>query len=127
MFYSDVGNSLLAVDEATSFEQFLGGNSGHPCIQVSLINMPSTGLVVASIALSTAPLQKESAEDRQATHRNAMHPWKSLKQCSSLVQVVLLHRPMEEQKISPRPPGLFEGTLETISADAVPCLDIAPC
>ncbi|CAE7520923.1 unnamed protein product [Symbiodinium sp. CCMP2456] len=79
MFYSDVGNSLLAVDE------------------VSLFNMPSTGLVVASIALSTAPSQKESAEDRQ---------------------VVLLHRPMEEQKISPRPPGLFEGTLETISSDA---------
>eukprot|EP00439_Symbiodinium_sp_Y106_P059628 s336_g8.t1 len=83
MFYSDVGNSLLAVDE------------------VSLISMPSTGVVVASIALSTAPLQK-SEEERQ---------------------VLLLHRPIlePEQKTEiARSPGLFEGTLEFISSDAVP-------
>ena len=67
MFYSDVGNSLLAVDEATS--QISGLHFRHPCIQVSLISMPSTGLVVASIALSTAPLQK-SEEERQVRSRS---------------------------------------------------------
>ncbi|CAE7512023.1 unnamed protein product [Symbiodinium pilosum] len=78
MFYTDIGNSLVAVNE------------------VALIGMPVAGVVVASVALSTAPAQWASGSQRQ---------------------VVLLRRPLVQQKIV-QPPGPVEGTLETISSDA---------
>ena len=66
MFYTDVGNSLLAVDEAhlsaCNLSFILSAAAGA---KVALIGMPVTGLVVASVALSTAPFPWASENERQ--------------------------------------------------------------